>query len=427
MTDTDRVVIDLARDFSLDLVYYLVFTNHGGPSFAAALCWATGTDRRAGSIGPAAARGNRPFSSFHMKRRLSKRLAALVALAAGSTLTFAAEATLKVGDHAPKLQTGKWIQGDPVKDFESGKAYIVEFWATWCPPCRASIPHLNDTYQKFKDKDLVVIGQDCWENDESLVAPFVKKMGDKMTYRVALDDKSSGKPGKMAETWMAAAGRNGIPSAFLVDKKGVVAWIGHPMELKEATLVAVLDGKFDVQKAAAAYDKEQKNQAALQSAWRATEKAIHEKNWDEAQTQLDETAKLLPEDQQSNLDRSRLQILFGKEDYEAAYKMVNKVSDANQDNSMIQNELAWQIATDPSIKKRDLKLAETLANRANEGSKGKDPGILDTVARIKFMQGQKDEAIALQSKAVDLADGDMKTQLEKTLESYKRGELSKAN
>jgi hypothetical protein len=43
------------------------------------------------------------------------------------------------------------------------------------------------------------------------------------------------------------------------------------------------------------------------------------------------------------------------------------------------------------------------------------------------MQGEKDEAIALQSKAVDLAEGGMKTQLEKTLESYQRGELSKAN
>jgi len=152
--------------------------------------------------------------------------------------------------------------------------------------------------------------------------------------------------------------------------------------------VAILDGKFDVQKAAAAYDKEQKTQAALQS----------------------------------------IQILFGKDDYEAAYKMVNEVSDGNQDKPMILNELAWQIATDPNIKQRDLKLAETLANRANEGSKGKDPGILDTVARIKYMQGQKDEAIALQSKAVDLAeDVRMKTQLQKTLESYQRGELSKAN
>ena len=53
-----------------------------------------------------------------------------------------------------------------------------------------------------------VIGQDCFEQDDSLVAPFVKDMAAKMTYRVALDDKSSdqkdktGPKGKMAESWM---------------------------------------------------------------------------------------------------------------------------------------------------------------------------------------------------------------------------------
>src|SRR5579864_8871260 len=85
--------------------------------------------------------------------------------------------TLKAGDPAPKLQTGKWVQGDPVAGIEKGRAYIVEFWATWCGPCRQSIPHLNEKYLKYKDKGLVVIGQDCWEDDDSLVAPFVKKMG----------------------------------------------------------------------------------------------------------------------------------------------------------------------------------------------------------------------------------------------------------
>jgi len=168
-----------------------------------------------------------------MKAEQLKLSAALLAVTAGITFNLAAEPTLKVGDPAPKLQPGKWVQGEPVKDFQKGKAYIVEFWATWCPPCRASIPHLNETYTKFKDKGLIVIGQDCWEHDDSLVAPFVTKMGDKMTYRVALDDKTSDKKGQMAKTWMEAAGRNGIPSAFLVDKKGVIAWIGHPMQLKE--------------------------------------------------------------------------------------------------------------------------------------------------------------------------------------------------
>jgi len=147
-----------------------------------------------------------------MKVEKLKLTAALLAVTAGVSFNLTAAPTLKVGDPAPKLQTGKWVQGDPVKDFEKGKAYIVEFWATWCPPCRASIPHLNETYGKFKDKGLIVIGQDCWERDESEVAPFVKKMGDKMTYRVALDDKAGAKQGQMAKTWMEAAGRDGIPA-----------------------------------------------------------------------------------------------------------------------------------------------------------------------------------------------------------------------
>ncbi len=178
-----------------------------------------------------------------MKVRQVKWMAALAALVTGATFPVAAAVTLKVGDQAPKLQPSKWVQGEPVKEFQKGKAYLVEFWATWCPPCRASIPHVNEIQKEFQSKGLIVIGQDCWERDDSLVAPFVKKMGDKMTYRVALDDKDGNSKGKMAETWMAAAGRDGIPSAFLVNTKGAISWIGHPMELKSDIIEAALAGK----------------------------------------------------------------------------------------------------------------------------------------------------------------------------------------
>jgi thiol-disulfide isomerase/thioredoxin len=151
--------------------------------------------------------------------------------------------TLKVGDPAPKLQIGKWIQGEPVKEFQKGKAYVIEFWATWCTPCLISIPHLNELHTKFKDKGLVVIGQNAEGRDDSQVAAFVKKMGNKMTYRVALDDRNGSEDGKMVETWMAAAGQELIPTAFLVDTKGIIVWIGSPLALDERMIENVLAGK----------------------------------------------------------------------------------------------------------------------------------------------------------------------------------------
>jgi tetratricopeptide (TPR) repeat protein/thiol-disulfide isomerase/thioredoxin len=193
-------------------------------------------------------------------------ITALLALAVAAGASTAAASTLKVGDPAPKLQTGKWMQGEPVQEFSPGKAYLVEFWATWCGPCRVSIPHLNEIHKQYKDKGLVVIGQDCWEQDDNLVAPFIKTMGEKMTYRVALDDKNGSVKGKMAENWMEAAGQNGIPTAFLVDTTGHIAWIGHPMVLKEQLIEEVLAGKFDLQKAAAQYAQEQNTDDQLNKA-----------------------------------------------------------------------------------------------------------------------------------------------------------------
>jgi thiol-disulfide isomerase/thioredoxin len=335
-------------------------------------------------------------------------------------------ATLKIGDPAPKLQTGKWVQGAPVKSFEKDKAYIVEFWATWCGPCRVSIPHLNEVHNKFKDKGLIVIGQDCWEKDESLVEPFIKKMGDKMTYRVALDDKQEIEKGKMAETWMEAAGRGGIPSAFLVDKTGSIAWIGHPMELEEVVIEKVLAGNFDLKKAAAENAEREKNQQRLMELSRELNSNMEQKNWEKAEATLSEMEKLLPEKSRSGLDMARFNIFLGKADYAGAATMALKVSDGNKENAMLQNQLAWELITHEGNKTPDLDVAQKIAGRANDAAKGEDPAIIDTYARVLFMQGKKDKAIELQQKAIGLSEGDLKESLQKTLDSYKEGKLPPA-
>ena len=123
------------------------------------------------------------------------------------------------------------------------------------------------------------------------------------------------------------------------------------------------------------------------------------------------------------LEMTRFRILIAKEDYVGAYRVARNISESNKDDGMIQNELAWRMATDPSIKVRDLKLAETIANRANAATGGEDAPILDTLARVKFMQGKKEEAIELQEKALGIIQGDDKAIYQKVLDGYKKGEL----
>jgi thiol-disulfide isomerase/thioredoxin len=69
---------------------------------------------------------------------------------------------LHIGSLAPALEVEHWFDGDagpaPVEAFEPGRVYVVEFWATWCPPCRASIPHRAETQERFAGKGVTVIG-----------------------------------------------------------------------------------------------------------------------------------------------------------------------------------------------------------------------------------------------------------------------------
>src|SRR5262249_1413203 len=136
--------------------------------------------------------------------------------------------SLKVGDAAPALKATKWLQGDEVKEFKKDHVYVVEFWATWCGPCIAMMPHLAELQQHYKSKGVTVIGYTAKDesNNQEKVAAFVKKRGSKLKYAFAYSDDSD-----TYDAWMKAAGREGIPCSFVVNKQGKIAYVGHPTYL----------------------------------------------------------------------------------------------------------------------------------------------------------------------------------------------------
>ena len=125
---------------------------------------------------------------------------------------------LDVGDKMPALSVKQWVVGRPVTaNLVRGKVVVVEFWATWCGPCRTTIPHLNKLHEKYRDKQVVVCG--ITREDANTVKPFLKQVP--MKYHVGVDT------GKTHELYMK--GIPGIPHAYVVDQSGKVAWHGHPM------------------------------------------------------------------------------------------------------------------------------------------------------------------------------------------------------
>lgn len=201
-----------------------------------------------------------------------------IALLLITTLTATAQrgrVTLKVGDEAPQLKV-TWLKGEAIDHFKDDQLYLVEFWATWCGPCKSAMPHLSQLQKNYSEL-LTVVGVNIWERNyqerrystfTKRVTDFIEEMGDKMEYRVAMDQDDL----YMAQKWMRAAGRTGIPASFLIEK-GRVVWIGHP-NLAEEVIKEVVKGSYNVEAVAKEMEEQRQAGEKRESNYRALLKEI---------------------------------------------------------------------------------------------------------------------------------------------------------
>ncbi len=283
----------------------------------------------------------------------------------------------KVGIAAAPLKGLQWVKGSPVETFKKGSVYVVEFWATWCGPCRVSIPHLTEVQKKYKDKNVTIIGISNETSDK--VKPFVEKMGDNMNYTIAIDTN-----GNADKAYMEAFGAQGIPTAFIVDQNSTIVWTGHPMADLDKVLEQVLERKFDMEKYAkeaaekqARYEKIIKNGTAYFNTLKSGTK---------------ENARKYAEEVIKDADAPLL------------------------------NDFAWQILMNVEKPKRDYSIALQAAAKANELTEGKDAMVLDTYALALFESAiwQIQESVKSQKSALELVGDNeqMKAGMKKAFDRY---------
>jgi len=159
-----------------------------------------------------------------MRMRFNKQvLFIMVAVWAAPLMGTLAMAGVEVGQAAPEISAKAWMNAPGKVSLAAlrGKIVVVEFWATWCPPCRASIPHLNALHEKWGSKGVVIMGMT--DEHKAKVKQFMKKLP--MDYIVGTGSNDSGNYGV-----------RGIPHAFVVDPQGTVVWRGHPMSGLDAAI-----------------------------------------------------------------------------------------------------------------------------------------------------------------------------------------------
>jgi len=361
-------------------------------------------------------------------RSLSLALAASLALAVPAAVR---AQSLSVGNPAPPLSVSKWVKGEKFETLDPDQTYVVEFWATWCGPCRVSIPHLTELQHKYKDK-VKFIGVSVWEQDQDNVAPFVKKMGDKMDYSVALDDVPDGEKGsegKMPRAWMKASESDGIPTAFIVSK-GKIAWIGHPMEM-DKPLAEVTSGDFDVSAAAGKLKEQKAQQQKLLGVLQKLRALGRDADPKDQLAVIDKAIEATPGLGQF-FAQIRFPLLLRADREKAAAYATSVVDKATKDDAQVLNAIAWSYV-DPEAREKpskdEVKIALKAARKADEFTNGENGAILDTLAKAYFDSGQPAKALECQEKAVKLL-GDQVQQdpgITERLEQYRKAVKDKTS
>lgn len=140
-------------------------------------------------------------------------------------------AQIKIGDKSPAINITNWIQNQPAHKSLDNKFVVIDFWATWCAPCLASMPHMNRLVEEMGKKDNLVFLAMSDERKEK-ISPILKRVAFKATIVTDTTQQTQN-----------SFGISSIPDCIVIDDKGSIRWRGNPAELTTNIIESILTSK----------------------------------------------------------------------------------------------------------------------------------------------------------------------------------------
>ncbi|MBL9120669.1 MAG: TlpA family protein disulfide reductase [Phycisphaerae bacterium] len=330
--------------------------------------------------------------------------------AAPASAEIRSEPNLRAGQPAPPLAVEAFLKGAPITEWAHGHIYVLEFWATWCGPCVAAMPHLSELQAEFRDKDVHIVGINIWEDPTysadtaKKVREFVAKKDALMGYAIAFDGAAKATD----RAWMGAAGRKGIPTTFVVDRAGLVAWIGHPSEL-DPVLAQVVDGSWDP------LEGPKRLKAARDATIAACGK--YAESFEAGEQAWEAATKPFPHLAAAFEDRRYAEMLAAGHVEQATRlgRAMFEKAKAKRDSIALMDIVVPMLDPQMSIKTFDRTLVKDVANAIAEVGDMNDPGPHICLVQINLLLGNRDAAAEHTAKALALAPADRKEAMERWL------------
>jgi len=144
---------------------------------------------------------------------------------------------IEVGETAPDFTAHRTDGGTVTLSQLRGKVVLLEFWGVWCPPCRASMPHLQELAREFAAKGLIVAAVST-DTAEQTVVDFLDANGYRDFVSIWEPGGKAGSP--LTQLYGVASRAVGIPRTFLLDRQGVIRYVGQPNDLQSSDVEALL-------------------------------------------------------------------------------------------------------------------------------------------------------------------------------------------